>query len=56
MTAATTEQVNPRNEKVAVDWAIVNKTAVPGEDNVFAEFEDTNIGIVHVCLQSFLIN
>jgi transposase InsO family protein len=33
---------------VAVDWAIVNKTAVPGEPNVFAVFEDTNIGIVHV--------
>ena len=47
-TAATTEQVNSRNERVAVDWAIVNKTAISGEDNVFAVFEDTNIGIVHV--------
>ena len=42
------EQVNTRNECVAVDWAIVNKTAIPGEANVFAVFEDTNIGIVHV--------
>ena len=47
-TSATTEQVNTRNEVVAVDWAIVNKTAIPGEPNVFAVFEDTNIGIVHV--------
>ena len=47
-TAATMEQVNTRDECVAVDWAIVNKTAIPGEANVFAVFEDTNIGIVHV--------
>ena len=47
-TAATAEQVNTWNEQVAVDWAIVNKTAVPGEPNVFAVFEDTNTGIVHV--------
>ena len=47
-TAATTEQVNSRNERVAVDWAIVNKTATPGEANNLAVFEDTNIGIVHV--------
>ena len=26
----------------------MNKTAIPGEGKVFAIFEDTNIGIVHV--------
>jgi hypothetical protein len=52
-TSATTEQVNTRNETVAVDWAIVNKTAIPGEPNVFAVFQDVNVGIVHtVCTTS----
>jgi len=52
-TAATTEQVNSRNEDVALDWAIVNKTALPGQPNVFAVFLDRNIGIVHtVCTTS----
>ena len=46
-TAATTEQINTRNDDVTVDWAIVNKTAIPGEPNVFAVYLDTNIGIVH---------
>ena len=52
-TAATTEQINTRNEDVALDWAIVNKTALPGQPNVFAIFLDRNIGIVHtVCTTS----
>ena len=52
-TAATTEQIDSRNEDVALDWAIVNKTALPGQPNVFAVFLDRNIGIVHtVCTTS----
>ena len=52
-TAATTQQTNTRNERVSVDWAIVNKTNVQGELNVFAVFLDTNIGLVHVvCTES----
>jgi hypothetical protein len=50
-TPATQIQSNRRNEKVSVDWAIVNKENLVDVYNVFALFYDHNVGLVHVDFQ-----
>jgi hypothetical protein len=34
------------NERVSVDWGIINKKAITGENNVFALYLDLNTGII----------
>jgi hypothetical protein len=44
---AGTDYKNVRpNEKVSVDWGIINKKAIAGQNNVFALYLDLNTGVV----------
>jgi hypothetical protein len=43
----TDKKVRP-NEEVSIDWGIINKQALPNQNNVFALFLDLNTGLVFV--------
>jgi hypothetical protein len=43
------KKVRP-NEEVSIDWGIINKQAIPNQNNVFALFLDLNTGLISLCL------
>jgi hypothetical protein len=45
-TPNTENKIVNSNETIALDWAIINKKALPKTNNVFAVYLDTNTGLV----------
>ncbi len=44
-TPNTAEKKVRLNEEVSIDWGIINKQAIPNQNNVFALFLDLNTGL-----------
>ncbi len=47
-TPNTAENKIKPNEEVSIDWRIINKQAIPNQNNIFALFLDMNTGLVFV--------